>query len=71
MTQTHQEYVPSARKRLSPDPHERPGFKSTALYFEGLAQKERHDPDRRQRLLEVVGFYHSPGQDHSRDTHRI
>jgi hypothetical protein len=36
----------------------RPGFASTAAYFENLADKTRDD-DRRQRLLEVAGFYRS------------
>src|SRR5262245_41095770 len=31
----------------------------TSDYFERLAQKEARDPDRRQRLLEVAGFYRS------------
>jgi hypothetical protein len=56
MTHIHQEHVHSAREQV-PDPHARPGFKSTVLYFESLAQKETRDPDRRQRLLEVAGFY--------------
>jgi hypothetical protein len=34
MTYTHQDDVYSARKRFSPDPPIRPGFKSTAVYFE-------------------------------------
>jgi len=33
--------------------------KSTAVYFEWLAQKETRDYDRRQRLLEVARFYRS------------
>jgi hypothetical protein len=33
------------------------GFASTAAYFERLAQKETRDEDRRQRLMEVAGFY--------------
>ena len=59
MIHIHEEYVHSGRKPFSPDPQARPGFKSTALYFERLAQKEARDPDRRQRLLEVAGFYRS------------
>src|SRR5262249_46333853 len=34
-------------------------FKSAAVYFEWLAQKETRDYDRQQRLLEVAGFYRS------------
>jgi hypothetical protein len=37
----------------------RPGFASTAVYFERLAQKEVRDDDRRQRLLEMARFYRS------------
>ena|SRR5215475_13276929 len=59
MTHTHQEYVHSARKRISAEPSARPGFASTAVYFERVAQKEVRDSDRRQRLLEVARFYHS------------
>jgi len=59
MTYTHQDYVDSARKRFSPDRPIGPGFKSTAVYFERLVQKEARDPDRSQRLLEVAGFYRS------------
>ena len=33
--------------------------KSTAVYFEWLAQKETRDYDRRQRLSEVARFYRS------------
>jgi len=37
-----------------------PGFASTAAYFEALARRVRDkDPDRRQHLLEVAGFYRS------------
>ena len=36
----------------------RPGFASTAAYFEKLAEKARDD-DQRQRLAEVAGFYRS------------
>jgi hypothetical protein len=57
MTHTHQEYMHSARKRISADPSARPGFASTAAYFERRAQKEVRDGDRRQRLLDVAGFY--------------
>jgi len=55
MTYTHQDYVHSAPRRFS----SRPGFASTAVYFEKLAQKETCDEDRRKRLLEVAGFYHA------------
>jgi hypothetical protein len=47
------------RARVSDEPCARPGFASTALYFERLAQKETHDNNRRQRLLEAAGFYRS------------
>jgi len=58
MTYAHQEHVHAARKWLSDDAHlPRPGFKRTADYFEWLAQKETRDEYRRQRLLEVAGFY--------------
>src|SRR5215831_2560413 len=59
MTYTHQEHVHATRKWLSDDALPRPGFKSTAVYFEWLAQKERRDDERRQRLLEVARFYRS------------
>jgi hypothetical protein len=60
MTYTHQErYAHATRKWHSDDALPRPGFKSTAVYFESLAQKETRDYDRRQRLLEVAGFYRS------------
>jgi hypothetical protein len=60
MTYTHQEHVHVARKRISDDARlPRPGFKSTAVYFEWLAQKETRDYDRQQRLLEVARFYRS------------
>jgi hypothetical protein len=59
MTYTHQEHVHAARKWLSDDALPRPGFKRTAVYFEWLAQRETRDYDRRQRLLEVAGFYRS------------
>jgi hypothetical protein len=51
--------VHAGRKWLSDDALPRPGFKSTAVYFEWLAQKEMRDYDRRQRLLEVARFYRS------------
>src|SRR5215475_4315270 len=54
MLRTHQGY---ARERVRV--RERPGFASTAVYFERLAQKEVRDYDRRQRLLEVARFYRS------------
>jgi len=57
MTHTHQEYGHSARKRISAERSARPGFASTALYFERLARKEVRDGDRRQRLLEAADFY--------------
>jgi len=59
MTHLHQEYVHATRSWLSYDALPRPGFKSTAVYFEWLAQKENRDYDRRQRLLEVARFYRS------------
>ena len=59
MTYTHQEHVHAPRKRYSDDALPRPGFKSTAVYFEWLAEKETRDNDRRQRLLEVARFYRS------------
>jgi len=59
MAYTHQEHVHATRKWHSYDALPRPGFKSTALYFEWLAQKENRDYDRRQRLLEVARFYRS------------
>lgn len=48
-----------ARARVSDEQCARPGFASTALYFERLAQKERRDDDRRRRLSELAGFYRS------------
>jgi hypothetical protein len=57
MTYIHQDDVYSARERFSPGPSTRPGFASSAVYFERLAHKETRDADRRQRLLEVAGFY--------------
>src|SRR5262245_12583535 len=54
MLYTHQRY---ARERVRV--RERPGFASTAAYFERLAQKEVRDYDRRQRLLEMAHFYRS------------
>src|SRR5262245_8397007 len=54
MLHTYQGY---ARERVRV--RERPGFASTAAYFERLAQKEIRDYDRRQRLLEVARFYRS------------
>jgi len=54
MLYTHQRY---ARERVRV--RERPGFASTAAYFERLAQKEVRDYDRRQRLLEMAQFYRS------------
>jgi hypothetical protein len=62
MTYTNQEHVHATRKLLSDGALPRPGFKSTAVYFERLAQKEARDDDRRQRLLEVAGFYCSLAQ---------
>src|SRR5262245_40245229 len=60
MTYTHQEHVHAPRKRHSNDDTlPRPGFKSTAVYFEWLAQRETRDDDRRQRLSEVARFYRS------------
>jgi hypothetical protein len=43
----------------SDDALPRPGFESTAVYFEWLAQKEMRDDDQRQRLPKVAGFYRS------------
>jgi hypothetical protein len=57
MTYIHQDDVHSARKRFLPEPPASPGFASTAVYFERLARKEARDEDRRQRLLDVAGFY--------------
>ena len=54
MLRTHQGY---ARERVRVQA--RPGFASTAVYFERLAQKEVRDYDRRNRLLEMVRFYRS------------
>ena len=61
MVHTHQGYEHYARERVrvSDDSLPRPGFKSAAVYFEWLAQKETRDYDRQQRLLEVAGFYRS------------
>ena len=60
MTYIPQEHVPAReRVRVSDDRCAPPGFASTAVYFERLAQKESRDPDRRQRLLEVARFYRS------------
>jgi len=61
MVHTHQGYEHHARERVrvSDDSLPRPGFKSAAVYFEWLAQKETRDYDRQQRLLEVAGFYRS------------
>jgi len=59
MTHLPQEHVHAGRKGLSDDALPRPGFKSTAVYFEWLAQKEMRDYDRRQRLLEVARLYRS------------
>ena len=61
MVHTHQGYEHYARERVrvSDNALPRPGFKSTAVYFEWLAQKENRDYDRRQRLLEVARFYRS------------
>ena len=63
MTHIHQVYVHHARERVRvPDELcARPGFASTAVYFERLAQKEVRDYDRRQRLLEVARIVPSPG----------
>jgi len=61
LVHTHQGYEHYARERVrvSDDSLPRPGFKSTAVYFEWLAQKETRDYDRRQRLSEVARFYRS------------
>ena len=47
---THQGCERYARERVR---------EATAVYFGWLAQKETPDYDRRQRLLEVAGFYRS------------
>jgi hypothetical protein len=59
--QTHQGHPHHARERtrVPDDLYARPGFASTAVYFERLAQKEARDDDRRNRLLEVARFYRS------------
>jgi len=61
MLHIHQGYAHYARERVRVpnDLCAGPGFASTAVYFESLAQKETRDPDRRQRLLEVARFYRS------------
>jgi hypothetical protein len=59
MTHIHQEHLHSEHERSLPDPPTRPGFASTAVYFERLARKEKRDHERRQRLTEVAGFYRS------------
>jgi hypothetical protein len=61
MVHSHQGYEHYARERVrvSGNALPRPGFKSTAVYFEWLAQKETRDYDRRQRLSEVARFYRS------------
>jgi len=61
MLHTHQGYAHYARERVRVQDGlcARPGFASTAIYFEKLAQKEARDEDRRCRLLEVARFYHS------------
>jgi len=57
VTHIHQEHLHSARERSLSAPSTRPGFASTALYFESLARKEVRDQERQQRLMEVAGFY--------------
>src|SRR5262245_46734227 len=61
LVHTHQgyEHYTRERVRVSDNALPRPGFRSTAVYFEWLAQKETRDYDRRQRLSEVAGFYRS------------
>jgi len=61
MLHTYQGHTHDVRERISvpDDLHARPGFASTALYFERLAQKETRDPDRQNRLLEMARFYRS------------
>src|SRR5262249_56677090 len=56
MLHTHQGYA-RGRVRVPDELCARPGFASTAVYFERLAQKEMRDYDRRQRLLEGARFY--------------
>lgn len=64
MVQIHERYAASARERVRvpDDLYACPGFASTAVYFERLAQKETRDEDRRSRLLEVARFYRSLAQ---------
>ena len=50
MIHAHQGHEHYARERVR---------EATAVYFGWLAQKETPDYDRRQRLLEVAGFYRS------------
>jgi hypothetical protein len=57
MTHVHQEHLHSARQGSFRDPATRPGFASTAAYFESMARKERRDEERRKRLMETAGFY--------------
>jgi hypothetical protein len=59
MTHIHQEHLYSAREPSLADSPTRPGFATTAAYFERLARKENRDQERRQRLMEGVGFYRS------------
>src|SRR5215831_20461628 len=59
MTHIHQEHLYSARERSLADRPSRPGFATTAAYFESLARKENRDQERRQRLMEWAGFYRS------------
>jgi hypothetical protein len=72
MLHTHQGHAHRAHERIRvpDDLYARPGFASTAVYFEGLAEKERRDPDRRTRLLEMARFYRSL-VNHSRHARRI
>jgi hypothetical protein len=55
MTHVHEEQVWHSTRKVLPRPP--PGFASTAIFFERLAKQEKRDSGRRQRLLEVAGFY--------------
>jgi hypothetical protein len=64
MLHTQERHAPltRVRVRVPDDLCASPGFASTAVYFERLAQKETRDEDRRCRLLEVARFYRSLAQ---------
>ena len=57
MTHIHQEHLYSTRERSLADRPTRPGLASTAAYFERMARKERRDQERRERLMELAGFF--------------